>query len=155
MLVIAGCPKLTNSAKGATSNSSLSLALVEGDVTFENTPFSLTMICITHGFGSKCKTEQTSTLLKSACRNRKEDVSVQGQLGRQTLLPYNGLHHTHCRLVHSTRVDMLLLHDDMHRRCLSSPCKQEDSTTMTAFTCPIGLPQGCAHTKRAAQICLH
>ena len=37
--------ELTSSAKGATSNSSLNLALVDGEVTFENTPFSFTMIC--------------------------------------------------------------------------------------------------------------
>ena len=36
---------LTRSARGATSNRMRSLALVEGDVTLVNTPFSFTMIC--------------------------------------------------------------------------------------------------------------
>lgn len=40
-----GCDRLTRRARGATSNRSLSLALVEGDVTLEKTPFSFTMIC--------------------------------------------------------------------------------------------------------------
>lgn len=39
-----GNRRLTSRAKGATSNSSLSLAFVDGEVTLENTPFSFTMI---------------------------------------------------------------------------------------------------------------
>lgn len=39
----------TSRARGATSNSRRSLALVEGEVTLVNTPFSLTMIWNTSG----------------------------------------------------------------------------------------------------------